>query len=90
VATSDIDGLAPEIRNWEPRAALDGGPDGLDFYRRIIPGAGAHLLPGGMVMVEMGTALAPAVAEIARSAGLAAEPPLRDWGGCDRVMTMKA
>jgi release factor glutamine methyltransferase len=90
VATSDIDGLAPEIRNWEPREALDGGPDGLDFYRQIIPRAKAHLLPGGLVIVEMGAALAPAVTEMARAAGLTAEAPLRDWGGCDRVMTMRA
>lgn len=89
VATSEIDGLAPEIRNWEPREALDGGPDGLDFYRLIIPKAKARLLPGGMIIVEMGAALAPAVAEIAEAAGLRPEPPLRDWGGCDRVMTIK-
>jgi len=90
VKTSEIDALQPEIRNWEPREALDGGPDGLDFYRQIIPRAVAHLEPGGMLIVEMGAALAPQVAGLAKEAGLLPQPPLRDWGGCDRVLTMLA
>ncbi len=89
IRTGEIDGLAPEIRNWEPRAALDGGPDGLDFYREILPKAQRYLLPGGVLIVEMGAALAPAVAEIAREADLAPEPPLQDWGGCDRVLVVR-
>lgn len=88
IKSGELEGLAPEIKNWEPREALDGGPDGLDFYREIIPQARGHLLPGGMLIVEMGAALAPAVAEIAKDAGLVPEPPLQDWGGCDRVMTI--
>jgi release factor glutamine methyltransferase len=90
IRTGDIDTLAPEIRNWEPREALDGGPDGLDFYREIIPGAKEHLKPGGALIVEMGAALAPEVAKIAEKAGLKPLPPLQDWGGCDRVMTITA
>jgi release factor glutamine methyltransferase len=88
IRTGDIDTLAPEIKNWEPREALDGGPDGLDFYREIIPHAKEYLNPGGMLIVEMGAALAPGVAEIAEKEGLKPLPPLRDWGGCDRVMTI--
>lgn len=88
ILTGDIDTLAPEIRNWEPREALDGGPDGLDFYREIIPRAKAHLRAGGALIVEMGAALAPEVAKIAENSGLKPMPPLQDWGGCDRVMTI--
>jgi release factor glutamine methyltransferase len=90
IRTGDIDSLAPEIRNWEPREALDGGPDGLDFYRRIIPRAKDHLNPGGALIVEMGAAHAPEVARIASDAGLRPKPPLQDWGGCDRVMAVMA
>jgi release factor glutamine methyltransferase len=88
IHTAEIDSLAPEIRNWEPREALDGGPDGLDFYREIIPLSRGYLNPGGVLIVEMGAALAPEVALIATEAGMRPLPPLRDWGGCDRVMTI--
>jgi release factor glutamine methyltransferase len=90
IRTGDIDTLAPEIRNWEPREALDGGPDGLDFYRQIIPRAKDFLNPGGALIVEMGASLAPEVARIASDAGLRPHPPLQDWGGCDRVMSITA
>jgi release factor glutamine methyltransferase len=90
VKTGEIEGLAPEIRDWEPFTALDGGEDGLHFYREIIPQAGEYLSPGGVLIVEMGAALAPGVAEIAGEEGLRALEPLRDWGGCDRVMTIYA
>lgn len=54
VASGAIDGLAPEVRR-EPRAALDGGPDGLDHLRRLAAGAAAHLAaPGGLVAFEHG------------------------------------
>ncbi len=90
IRTEDIDGLAPEIRLWEPRAALDGGADGLDFYREIIASAGEHLNPGGMLIVETGGPLAGPVADMARAAGLSPEAPTRDYGGCDRIITMLA
>jgi release factor glutamine methyltransferase len=82
IRTGDIDTLAPEIKNWEPREALDGGPEGLDFYREIIPKARDYLNTGGALIVEMGAALAPGVAEIAEKEGMRPLPPLRDWGGC--------
>ena len=53
VATADIQALEPEVRDYEPRAALDGGADGLDFYRRIAAEAGAFLKPGGRAMLEL-------------------------------------
>jgi len=90
IATAEIDTLAPEIRNWEPRAALDGGPDGLDFYREIIPRVKDYLKPGGALIVEMGAAHAPEVARIASDSGLRPKPPVQDWGGCDRVISILA
>ena len=90
VKTGELEGLAPEISDWEPLTALDGGEDGLHFYRELIPQAGEYLSPGGVLIVEMGAALATGVAEIAEEAGLRPLEPLRDWGGCDRVMTIYA
>lgn len=72
----------------EPRAALVGGADGLAFYRRIFSGAGAHLAPGGAVVVEIGWTQGDAVARIAREAGFAAVVT-KDLGGRDRIVTAR-
>ena len=54
IASAEIDALQREVREWEPRAALDGGPDGLAVYRRLIPGAARLLRPGGWLILEIG------------------------------------
>ncbi len=54
IPTRDIEGLAPEIREFEPRQALDGGEDGLDCYRSILSCAHQYLVPGGTLLLEMG------------------------------------
>lgn len=54
IAQGEFAGLAPDVRDHEPRVALDGGPDGLAFYRRIAMGAGKYLLPGGKLLIEIG------------------------------------
>jgi len=54
IATRDIEGLAPEVRDHEPREALDGGPDGLDVIRTIVAGAAGVLREGGSVVLEIG------------------------------------
>ncbi len=54
IRSGDIDGLQPEVSRFEPRAALDGGADGLEFYRRIAEGAPAFLAPNGALMLEVG------------------------------------
>jgi len=54
IPSGDIAGLQPEVRDFEPKAALDGGADGLDFYRKIIPVAARHLNPGGWLLFEAG------------------------------------
>jgi release factor glutamine methyltransferase len=54
IKTSDISSLQPEIRNHEPISALNGGPDGLDYYRRILEKAGNYLKEGGYLLLEIG------------------------------------
>jgi release factor glutamine methyltransferase len=54
IRSAEIADLAPEVRDHDPPLALDGGPDGLDAYRRLIPQAVRLLLPGGALVVEVG------------------------------------
>lgn len=86
IALSEMAGLAPEVRDWEPRTALTDGGDGLSAYRAIAAGAGAHLAPGGRLMVEIGPTQGAAVAGLMLAAGLAAPRVLRDLDGRDRVV----
>jgi release factor glutamine methyltransferase len=86
VATNDIDTLAPEVARFEPRLALDGGPDGLDAYRAIIARLPHLLPPGGVFAFEVGQGQAEAVTALTQAAGLSAEPPRRDLAGIPRVV----
>ena len=86
IATEVIETLAPEVRCAEPRLALDGGADGLAFYRRILDGAGDYLNPGGSLLVEIGYDQGQAVAEMFKGAGLRGVSVLRDLNGLDRVV----
>ena len=61
IPTGDLDGLQPEVRDFEPRGALDGGVDGLDFYRLIIPASPEHLDPDGLLLLEVGIGQAESV-----------------------------
>ena len=86
VASGDIDRLAPEVRH-EPRAALDGGPDGLDHLRRLVAGAAAHLVsPGGLLALEHGFDQGPAVrAEVDATAAFQPAATRADLAGQPRV-----
>lgn len=64
IKTADIEGLMPEVRDHEPREALDGGEDGLEFYRRIAAGAADHLKKDGTLVLEIGDDQAAQVAAI--------------------------
>jgi release factor glutamine methyltransferase len=79
--------LEPNVRDHEPRLALYGGVAGLDFYRRLVPGAALLLRPGGMLAVEVGAGQADAVAGIMTAAGAFGRPQTRDdLGGVPRVV----
>jgi release factor glutamine methyltransferase len=86
IASGDILALAPEVRDFDPRAALDGGPDGLDFYRTIAAAAPALLAPGGVLVIELGAGQATAVAALLVAAGLAPAAPRADLTGVSRAL----
>jgi release factor glutamine methyltransferase len=64
IPTADLAGLQPEVRDYEPREALDGGVDGLDYYRLIVPAAVSHLFDGGWLLVEVGCGQAADVRQL--------------------------
>lgn len=81
-----ISGLMPEVSCYEPRAALDGGKDGLDFYRKIMAEAHNWLNPGGAVFLEHGFDQGTSVNDIIRKNGrFIAFPAIYDYGGNPRV-----
>jgi release factor glutamine methyltransferase len=90
IPTADIAGLAPEVASWDPLAALDGGPDGLDAYRAILAGIGRVMTPHGWVIFEVGVGQAATVSELAAARDLATVPLgwsfLRDLGGTVRCV----
>lgn len=90
IAEAEMDDLAPEVRDHEPRMALTPGGDGLDAYRAIAAGLGPHLAPGGRVLVEIGPTQGSAVSALLAAAGLESPRILPDLDGRDRVVTAKA
>ena len=84
---ADMDNLQAEVRR-EPTLALFGGPDGLDFYRRIARDAPAHLAPGGVMLLEVGQGQAPVVARML--GGWANTALHRDLNGIERVVEARA
>jgi release factor glutamine methyltransferase len=72
----DIETLMPEVGHHEPRRALDGGPDGYDAYRTILPNLTRHLEPDGAAVLELGVGQANYVSRLAREAGLQVSPRL--------------
>ena len=86
IATAVIDTLEPEVRDHEPRVALDGGADGLDAYRRLAPEIMRVLKPGGRFAVEIGFDQGAAVTALFEAAGSGAIRLLRDLAGLDRVV----
>ena len=86
IASGVIGTLMPEVRDHEPRQALDGGEDGLFFYRRIV-GEGAGYLPGGgMLFLEIGYDQAEAVCGLMEEAGFLEVKAVKDYAGLDRVV----
>jgi release factor glutamine methyltransferase len=85
IPSSDIESLEPEIKQWEPRTALDGGSDGLDAYRSIIPRAGNFLKNNGILILELGIGLARPVSGMAETAGFSGIEITKDLAGIERI-----
>jgi release factor glutamine methyltransferase len=86
IATDVIETLEPEVRDHEPRIALEGGPDGLMHYRSLAPEILRVLKPGGRFAVEIGYDQKEAVEALFREAGAAGVTTVRDLGDRDRVV----
>ncbi len=86
IKTDVIDTLMPEVREYEPLMALDGGADGLAFYRKIAGDAGAYLNGGGMLFFEIGCEQAGDVCTIMERAGFREIEVVKDFAGLDRVV----
>lgn len=86
VPTDVIPTLEPEVRCGEPYAALDGGEDGLVFYRRILKEAAGHLKPSGIILVESGFDEAAQIAALMQDQKLREIRTVKDYGGLDRVV----
>ena len=87
IPSAEIPALPPEVRDYEPLDALDGGVDGLDAYRRIIPAAAAHLRPGGALILEIGWHQRQAVSLLVeQSGGYQSCECTTDYAGHDRVI----
>lgn len=87
IRTGELSDLAPEIRQWEPLTALDGGADGLGYYRRLIDEACNYLRVGGQVLVEIGADMAGAISELfQRAEDYDTAIVYQDTAGKDRVI----
>jgi release factor glutamine methyltransferase len=86
IRSKEIETLAPEIALYEPRMALDGGPDGLSVYPGLASQAIKFLKPGGFLAVEIGSTMGTAVAHILEKSGLRRVEIFKDYSRCDRVV----
>ena len=86
IRSETIGELAPEVRIHEPRMALDGGDDGLYFYKRIILEAADYLRTGGMLFLEIGYDQAEQVGALMKDAGYYEVRTIKDYGGNDRIV----
>jgi release factor glutamine methyltransferase len=86
VPSAEIQGLARDIQDYEPRTALDGGDDGLELIRRIIERAPALLRPRGTLALEVGAGQAASVSECFVARGFDAVARTKDYAGIERVV----
>lgn len=87
IPTAELATLDRDVRDHEPRLALDGGPDGLDLVRRVIAAARARLRPGGVVALEVGQGQAAALGPLLDASGFTRVEVARDTAGIDRVVS---
>jgi release factor glutamine methyltransferase len=86
IGKRELDGLEPEIARYEPRIALDGGPDGLDAYRRIAAGLSGYLSPQGLAFFEIGQGQAESVGALLAEKGLTTYGTVCDLAGIPRCL----
>ena len=90
IPSAEIDNLEPEVSRWEPRGALDGGLDGLDFYRRIASRAHAYLVAGGALALEIGAGMGALATKLFVEADAYTDVQVFcDYGGKDRVIVAR-
>jgi release factor glutamine methyltransferase len=89
IEAAAIDGLMPEVARYEPRLALDGGPDGLEAYRLIVAAGPKLVTRSGHLLVEGGEGQAPEIARVFASAGLTPLPFWKDLSGIERVIAAR-
>lgn len=89
VKTEEVFNLQPEIRDFEPFEALNGGVDGLNFYRKIIENAHKYLLKDGLIFLEIGMGQAETVQNLALAEGFEVLEIVKDLAGIERVMILK-
>jgi release factor glutamine methyltransferase len=89
IKRNDIKNLQIEIKDWEPVEALDGGENGLDYYRAIIPEAKNYLKEGAFLIFELGISQADAVKKIAQDAGFINISLIKDYAGIERILIAK-
>jgi release factor glutamine methyltransferase len=87
VARGELAGLQPEVSDFEPRLALDGGEDGLDLVRRLVAQAPGRLEPGGMLALEIGLGQAAATAQLLGQHGFGEIEQADDLSGIERVVS---
>ena len=90
IKRNDIKNLQIEIKDWEPVKALDGGEDGLDYYRAIIPEAKNYLKECGCLMFELGVSQANGVRKMAEDAGFINISLIKDYAGINRILIAKS
>ena len=86
IPAAEIEALEPEVRQHDPRLALDGGADGLDFYRRLAREGKRHLRPGGTMMLEFGDGQAGPIQELFQQQGWQPEAAQADYTGRLRIL----
>ena len=89
IASAEIATLAPEVRDFDPRGALDGGADGLDFYRRLAAEAKTYLKPAGKIMLEFGDGQADAIKNIFENEKWIVEAVQEDYSHRARILVAR-
>ena len=89
IKRKEIKNLQLEIKNWEPVEALDGGEDGLDYYRNIIPESKGYLKKGGYLILEIGANQSEEVRTIAKDAGFVDVSLIKDYAEIERIIILK-